>query len=360
MTQVSHRLYFATSQVGFAPDGSQVFAPIHGLQQFGVSTNFNLEPIFEIGQLEVYTIVEQLPDVEVNMEKALDGYPLLMHLATSGAPNGTLVGRSNQKCIIAASVFTDTQVSASGAPQAELQMSGQWPSRWSFNIPQQGMATESMTSIGNNKTWKDMSLGATAVFSGAFPNDNDAPASGHVINRWNVVTSPVSGSPTGLDANGMTNAYTLVVPTDIYGVTSSGTIPASGDGTLTVPIQSIQISCDLNRQAVYEIGRRSPYCRYVGWPVEVQTTFEVLGVKTDNVQATEAGVVSPGVDTNYQTIRVVLDDNTRFELGTRNRLRSVGISGGDANGNGSNVVYQYQYVNWNDLYVYSPSDPSGL
>jgi hypothetical protein len=357
---MSKRIWFGVQQAGVAVDGSQTFTPFHGLQQFGVSTNFNLTPVLEMGQSTVYDIIEQLPDVEVNLEKDLDSYPLLYHLMTQGSPNGTLIGRSSQKAIIGATVFTDTQLSASGAPTAEVQMSGQYVASMQYAFPTEGPITETVRSVGNNKTIKDMSLGQTAVFSGAFPNNNDSPPSGHVLTRWDVVTTPASGSPAGTDANGATNAWTLVVPTDLYGVTSSGTLPVAADGTLTVPIQSMQFSVDYNRQTVYEQGRRSPYCRYASFPVEVQSTFEVLGVKDDNVQATEAGAVAPGRDTNFQTIRVVLTDGTRFELGTRNRLRSVAQSGGDAGGNGSNVTYQYSYVNWDDFYVYSPADPSGL
>jgi hypothetical protein len=68
---------------------------VHGLQSIGVTTNFNLEQIFELGQLSLYENREDIPEIEVTFEKVLDGYPLVYHLGTVDSTNPTLPGRAN-------------------------------------------------------------------------------------------------------------------------------------------------------------------------------------------------------------------------------------------------------------------------
>ena len=74
---------------------------VHGLQSVGITTNFNLEQAFELGQIEIYENIEGTPDVEVTLEKVLDGDPLIYHLATTGVdgtPAGSgLAGRSKAR-----------------------------------------------------------------------------------------------------------------------------------------------------------------------------------------------------------------------------------------------------------------------
>src|SRR5688500_8608620 len=110
------RIIFASQQFNMWPEGSSSPIAAHGVQSAGITTNFNLEQVFEWGQLAIYDNIEQIPDVEVTAEKVLDGHPLLYHLATANATSGTLVGRSNRRCIIGISIFSDTMDSASGAP----------------------------------------------------------------------------------------------------------------------------------------------------------------------------------------------------------------------------------------------------
>jgi hypothetical protein len=367
------RVFWPLQQGGFAKDGFNTFIPVHGLQSIGITTNFSLEQIFELGQLAIYQNIENIPDIEVTMEKVLDGYPLLYHLATNGAVSGTLNGRSNVKTIVGMSVFSDTQDQSSGTPIAEVRMSGIVTSAISYTFPVDGNSTESWTGVGNHKLWIDVEGGGTAFFSGAF-NNNDAPLNtGALIGvqrREAIVFTAATGpgttaNPTppaaALDANGQTNQWTTVLPTDIYGITPSGTNPLNADGTHVVSIQSITISADLGRDQIFELGRKSPYLRYVTFPVEVRTEIEVTSKKFDNISATEAGGnngAAAGSNTRNQTIRVRTLDGTMVDCGTKNRLASVTWGGGDSGG--GNVTNRYSYTGFNDLIVSSPVDPSGL
>ena len=72
----NNRVYYAIQQVGIAAGsrGNNNFTPVHGVQSVGITTTFNLEQVFELGQISIYENVEGTPDVEVTMSKVLDGY----------------------------------------------------------------------------------------------------------------------------------------------------------------------------------------------------------------------------------------------------------------------------------------------
>ena len=87
----NNRVYYAIQQVSFGKNssggsGSRIAA--HGVQSIGITTNFNLEQVFELGQISIYENVEGTPDVEVTMSKVLDGYIPLYCLATADQTNG--------------------------------------------------------------------------------------------------------------------------------------------------------------------------------------------------------------------------------------------------------------------------------
>jgi len=359
---MSKRVIYAGRQIGFAKDGTSTYVEAHGVQSIGITTNFNLEQVFEMGQLAIYANIEQIPDIEVTMEKVLDGYPLLYHLATNGATNPSVLGRSNIKTIVAMSVFADDKDSASGVPIAEVSMSGLAISALTLTIPVDGNCTEAVTLVGNNKVWRDDETLGNGVFTGRF-NNQDAPlASGGIMRRQHVVMVPPTGS-FSLDANGVTTATVSTWPREIPGISSTGLNTVADDGTFVAPLQTVTVSCDLGRDQIFELGRKSPYHRFVNFPVEVRTEIEVLSTKWDNISATEAGGTngaSAGNNTSYQTIKIYLEDGTYIQTGVKNKLTTQAMTGGDAGGGGGNVTHRYSYVTYNDLIVSHPMDPSGL
>ena len=60
--------------------------------------------------LAIYENIENIPDVEVTLEKVLDGYPLIYHLCTQGSDTITLAGRSTTRCQVALGVWGDTKI----------------------------------------------------------------------------------------------------------------------------------------------------------------------------------------------------------------------------------------------------------
>lgn len=350
----NNRIYFACHQIGIMPEGAGSFTAIHGAQSVGITTNFNLEQVFELGQLAIYDNIEQIPDIEVTTEKVLDGYPLIYHLATANATSGTLVGRSNQKATVGLAVFADTLDSTSGTPLAEVAMSGMVISSLTYTFPVDGNSTESVTFVGNNKKWRDSST----VFTGAFAGNNDSPiGSGGTVQRDNVIFT-VTGTPTA-DANGQAITLATILPTDIYGITASGINPiSSGSGA---HVQGITVSCDLGRDQIFELGRKTPYFRYITFPVEVTTEITVIGTKWDGISGTETGGENgapAGSNLKNQSVRVYTEEGTFISTGTKNKLQSVAYGGGDAGGGGGNVTLTYRYSTFNELIVKHPADPT--
>lgn len=108
------------------------------------------------------------------------------------------------------------------------------------------------------------------------------------------------------------------------------------------------MSADFGREQIFELGRKGPYHRYVTFPVEITSEFEVLSTSGDLVGADEQAD-----NLTDRTILIYLNDGTAFDLGTKNKLQSVGYTGGDTGG--GNVSMTFSYTTFNDLSVKTPS-----
>jgi hypothetical protein len=349
----NRRVFYGVYAVGIAPYGSTTYTPVHGLQSVGLTTTFNLEQVFEIGQVNIYENIEGLPDVELTLEKVLDGYPPIYTLATRQGSSASLTGRSGAQCSVAMSVFNDTNDSASGTPLAEVNMSGMYTSSLSWNFPVDGNFTESVTLVGNSKVWKS----AAYTFSGSLFNNLDEPLAltsgvGGVNRREDLIFAPVGGVWTGSN-------YTILPggTNGIPGISTSGTNDLSA-GVYGAAVQRIGVSTNLGRTNINELGHRNPYFRYVEFPVEVTCEIEVLSKQGDGVSCTEEGVAGSGQNLIDKQIKIVAREGTILNLGTKNKLSNVSETGGDATGGNRSVTYTYS--NFNILGVTHPQDPAGL
>lgn len=346
----NNRLFWAVKAVGFAKEGSGSYTAAKGVQSVGVTTSFNLEQFFELGQLAIYENVENIPDIEVTLEKVLDGKPLLYHLATRGYPSNDLVGRQNQKCMVSLGFWGDTNNAASGTQVSEMICSGMYVSSSSFSIPVEGAAKESLTLVGNNKQTRVSSF----LFTGGFTNtDTPVTASGGVNRRENVTFG--TGSTITTDTNGASTAAATILPPDVQGISSSGTNNRDNLGNYSCAIQNINVSCDLGREAIYELGHLAPYYRYVTFPVEVTTEIEIIAKSGDLNSATDSGINSDGTNLTNRSIRVQMLEGTKIDLGTNNKLASITLGGADAGG--GNETITYRFTTFNDYVVTHPADP---
>jgi len=334
------RYQIGTTAPGATP--AELLKSVHGVQSVGINTSFNLEQAFELGQISIYENIEGLPDVEVTIEKLLDGYPLIYHMATSGVvtavpPTNSLVARAKERCNVALGIYSDDKEAVSGLAPVEVFMSGMYVSSISYTLPVDGNCTESVTLVGNSKGWftgitNSWSQSATLASDLRFNNDSPR-ASGGIQRREDVMMA------------------SSILPTAIYGV---GTLDVAGnnwDITTLRPkahIQNITISTDLGREDILELGHKEPYYRSATFPVEVTSEFEVIAVSGDFINA-----YANGDNTNTQAIKIVLRDGTTFDLGNENRLSSVNYTGGDAGG--GNVSITYSFSTYNDLTILPPT-----
>lgn len=333
----NNRIFYACQAVAVGAMGAETFTPIHGVQSVGVNTTFNLEQAFELGQIQIYENIEGVPDVEVTLEKVLDGYPLIYHLATPNASNSSLVNRAVERADVVLGIYPEDKNAVSGQAPVEVYMSGMYINSISYTIPVDGNSTESVTLVGNSKEWSIAGTRFDAAVATELTNDDgsDEPlaltsASGGIQRRENVLIDQ-SNLP-------IMNGYDHV--------------------------QTITISTDLGREDLFELGRKTPYYRAPNYPVEVTCEIEVITASGDFIDAYEDGLSSyvgtrnEGNNTAERTIVVRLQDGTVFNLGTKNRLSSVNYGGGDAGGGNSTV--SYSYTTFNDLTVTHPEDPAGL
>ncbi len=332
MTTAS-RIYYAVQQVGVAPYGSNTFTSIHGLQSVGINTTFNLEQVFEIGQISIYQNIENIPDIEITMEKVLDGNALIYHLLTAGSTSATLSGRQNKRAMVGLSVYSDLQDSASGTPISQCTMSGVFVSSIAYSWPTEGNCTEQVTVVGNNKVWNN-------TFTATDFNNADTPlAASGVTRRQDVL---------------MGSGHSRL-PTDIPGIHGDGYNYNVGN-SFEAHVTSIKTSTNLGRDALYELGRRGPYFRYATFPVEVRTEFEVIYCGGNGVTALE----DAASNITNQTIIIKTRDGGVWNMGTQNKLASESLGGANAGRGGGNAALSLSYITYNDLTVTHPADPSSL
>lgn len=347
------------NEAGDAPAGN-AFAVAKGVQSIGITTNFNLEQVFELGQIQIYENIEGVPDVEVTVEKVFDGTALLFALATpvsSAANNLSLVGRSKERCCVGLSVYDDgfdgavDDVNNQTFTQ-EVLMKGLYVSSLSYNIPVDGPVTESITLVGNSKVHGAESFMAQAPAAYTVGGDDlsaNQKAAGGIQRRENV------------------DVGSSILPTALPGVASDGTF-IDANNKPTAHVQNISISTDFSREDILELGRKGPYYRAPNFPIEVTCDIEMIAIATDQILAFEEGkqtdnvgdfntaytqvvadTISTGDNTPEESIQILLEDGTNFDLGTKNRLSSVTYGGGDSAG--GNATVTYSYTNFNELEV---------
>lgn len=360
----NRRIFYAGEAMGFAPNSTTTYTPVHGGQQVGINTNYTLQNVQELGQIALYQLIEMIPEIEITAEKVLDGYPLMYHLATQGTIDGSLVGRSNQQTMFAVSVFGDTQSAASGTPTSQIECSGMFWSQSSFNFSTDRPFTESLSLVGNTKTSKSSAY----TFTPSFTN-TDAPlamaGSGGVQIRQDMIFYPILGSgyagtlerSTALDINGQLNAFLTILPADLPGISSSGTNDISAStGDFGCHIQSASVSVSAGRDSILELGRKFPYFRFMNFPVQVTSEFSIIATNLDTNNATEAGIDGQGNNVINRTIKLRSKDGTWIDLGTQNKLQSVSFGGGNADG--GNATLSYSYITYDAYLIAHPMDPS--
>ena len=364
----NNRVYYAIQQVSFGKNSSGstgVKTAAHGVQSCGITTTFNLEQVFELGQLAIYENVEGTPDIEVTMSKVADGHIPLYCLATSDQTNGPQLAKrcdSNTKTTVQLGIWDEAVESAgqsSSTAQTWVEMSGLYLSSVSYNFPIDDNFSEDLTLVGNTKIWgsgqSTSSASCNASYfpsgiAGAFGGNNDtAPGSGGVNRRQNMIFA--TGTQALQDAaatralvrSQVTNPDLTILPADIPGFTVSGAKDFAH-------VQSISASVDVAREELFELGAKIAYARPVTFPIEVTCDIEITSASGDLVNAIDAcsgaaNSCEEAANLTDRTIRVATCEGLRLFLGNKNKLSSVTYGGGDAGGGNATVTYSYSTFN---------------
>jgi hypothetical protein len=330
---MSNRIYYAVQAVGIKRPSdltgnySSSLTKVQGLQSVGMNTNFNLEPVYQLGQIQLYDNYEEIPEVEITLNKVLDGTPTLYSL-TMNSQDGvasSLGSLANTKCGFVLKLYNDTDTAATGDPTASVECSPSYLSSVSYTFPTEGNFTEEVTLVSNDKTWAAAAVGV----------DDLAPL--------NTVNEVGTGSNRGILRRGLWSSAS-VLPT---GADSLGGLLSSSSGGVApnTKINSVKVSMNLGREQIRTLGQRTPYYRYIKFPVEITTEIEVTATEYgDNVGvsgSTNVNCNNPKALTN-KTIKIELCDGTKIDLGNKNKLTTVNYTGGDTGGGNATITYSYQ------------------
>ena len=329
---LNNRIFYACQAVavcntGFPPSAgaSANVAFVKGVQSVGITSNFTLDQAFELGQIEIYENSEEIADIEVTIEKVIDGDKLIYGSACGNLVKTDMVAAGKEKCDVYLAIYTDAASSTSATTPVQVVMcSGMFVSSVSYTYPSDGNATESVSLVGNDKFWTDGANASAANPKTAFGSPTtdfdgaDVPTSG-LVRRTNV------------------DIENCTLPTAVKSQ-SSGAGGKSGGHHIV----SMSASTDFGRESILELGKFGPYHRYAGFPVEVTSEFEVTAASGDLVNVSGSHPNLPAVG---EQITLKDDAGTVIELGNKNKLSSVSYSGGDTGGGNATVTYSYSTFN---------------
>ena len=330
----NQRIFYACQAVAICTRGDANIDDeniIHGVQSVGMSSTFTLDQVFELGQIEIYENIEQVADIEVTIEKVIDGYSLIYDKASGGTCKTDVVAATKNRCDVYVAIFDDGLSHATGVPRNICYNSGMFISSVAYNYSVDGSATESVTLVGNDRFWNDTTAGVLKTGEDALSN-----WSGNPTTNIDGTDTPISGvvrrADVDLEASTLPAEVKFQVSDDATGL---------GGG---FHVQSISVSTDFGQENIQELGRFGPYHRYATFPVEVTAEFEIIATSGDLISVS-------GNAENLGNNTIVIKDTagTVIDLGTANKLSSVSYSGGDTGG--GNATVSYSYSNFNVLKV---------
>ncbi len=324
----NNRVFYASHGVALAKEtgDTSLASPIYnrsgtvqgliavaGANSVTMNTNFNLEQVFQLGQLELYDNVVTDPSVECTISKTLDGHPSIYELAVG---TGGIVANANKRTKLVMGVGADTNNTLSVTNA--IVCDPIYLSSVSYNLSTDGNFTEECSFVGNDKA---LSTAAANQFSAA-----SKAVGNKVLRRQNLDTA------------------NSTLPTEVANEN----------------IQSISISADFGREEMFKLGRLSTFHRYVNFPLEVSCDVEVIATGLDTLAVDVPDASCSGLSLSESAAVFKLCDPSggnsgyTIDLGTKLKLTSVAFGGGDTGGGNANLTFSY--VTFNDLDIASSGE----
>ena len=365
---VTNRLYWAITALGVADDGAIRISGISpaqddmaasakqaeyvpGVQSVGITTTFNLEQVFQLGQLSLYQDYEEVPDIEITVERVIDSFDLLYNRGMGG--HGGVIELQNNKKTLVFQVGHDSDNNL-GDMDATVKntyiiCTGMYVSSASFSFPTDGNFTESITFVGNNKRFLQQSatgekiknLPTATALKRARPLDAVSTDTVVGVKRRQHFVNMTQ--PSGLKSTSWT------IGTDTY-------YGVANDIGHDARVTNLTISADFGRENINILGQKDPFLRFVSLPFEVTTEIEVLSSGMDvNALSFEVNTKQRGINVEVAGADKTgsVGKNHTFSLGNDNTLTSVAYGGGSTGGENSTMTYSYR--NFNQLVVRSAS-----
>lgn len=365
-----------------------------GLQSVAMTTNFNRETVFQLGQVELYEYSERQPDVEVTLEKIIDGTKPLWFMLTDPAFTDLVGKTAFYRSDVILNIYSDTQFRANtAAPLSTVVASGMYLSTATYTFPVDGAVTESITLVGNDKKWAnfDSTVAGEAVSTyppALTPPDSETPEgvpSGVFGHEPLGGVQELAGGDggfgvlvvgSGVQRREEVDIRRSVLPSDIPGITvalgsgvstiqliekgyisaaCSGAVDSAGNlvtqlvadantSGVIEHLQTITITADIGRDDIFELGSKRPFTKFVTFPVEVTTAIEVITSQGDLVDATSDVDCGPDQTAN-NTIIVRTCDGLQVDVGDSNVLTTIDLGGGEAGGDNMTVTYNFSSFN---------------
>ncbi len=365
-----------------------------GLQSVAMSTSFNRETVFQLGQVELYEYSERQPDIEVTLEKIIDGTKPLWFMLTDPAFTDLVGKTAFYRSDVILNVYSDTQFRAdTSAPLSTVVASGMYLSNVTYTFPVDGAVTEAITLVGNDKKWANFDSSIEGETVSVYP-----PALTPPVNETPVgVPSGVFGHESlggvqelaggdagfgllivgsGVQRREEVEIRRSVLPSDIPGVTvavgsgvttelleelgfgssaCSGAVDSAGNplsqlvvtantSGIVEHLQTITISADIGRDDIFELGSKRPFTKYVTFPVEITTAIEVITSQGDLIDATSEVDCGPNQTAN-NTIILRTCEGLQVDAGDSNVLTTIDIGGGEAGGDNMTITYNFSSFN---------------
>jgi hypothetical protein len=351
---------------------------VRGVQSVGVTTNFATQQAFELGQIELYEVSENLPEVEATIEKVLDGTKPMFFMVTDPAYNANIVGKTASfRCDVALGIYADTQTRAQNDPKTISTLSGMYLSSLTYTFPVDGFCTEQVTLVGNDKLWAVLDTGVSGLAYNHSSASTNAGSDAHApegiplgafsglaeLAGGTAVASVSTVIGSGIQKRQNVALERSVLPSDLPGMSGHQTATIAGNtvGGFTAAntvvrytsnvqniiekIQNITLSVDFGREDIFELGQKRPFSKYASFPVQTTAAIEVISSEGDLVEA----VSTANRNTADVTIVVRTDDGLQIDLGDSCYLESIDKSGGDTGG--GNLTVTYNYVGFNTFNV---------
>ena len=230
----SNRIFYACQSVNLGG------TTLTGVQSVGLNTNFSFDQVFQLGQIEIYENLEGIPDVEISIERVLDGNTDNLY----GMFGSTVAGVAAARKTGQISIYDDQEQPAgpstistqASSASTMVECTGLYLSNYTVNFNLEGPTTESVTLVGNSKSW------TTPGTLHSMSKDTDGP----VVKRQNIT---VSSAPAG-------NHF-----------------------------QSATFSIDFGREDLLKLGQKTPYFKAASFPVEATAEFVYNATDADVVDS---------------------------------------------------------------------------